>query len=384
MGEDTQFPQAWFSHSDSLAMLGEKGSFPEKLRHLHGYLSQRYPSIDRVAVALYDAGNDVLKTFAYSGAGENPLPLYEAKLADTPALMEVKRRRQPRLIAAIAELAPATTHTASLLAHGYRSSYTIPILRSGEFIGFLFFNSLQEDAFDDATLHHLDLIGHLIALLVADEVATVQTLIASVRSTTTLAQHRDFETGAHLDRMAHYARLIARDVAPECGLDDEAVEHIFLFAPLHDIGKIGIPDEILRKPGRLSAEERATMKTHAEEGGGIIDALLAHFGMEGLPHASVLRNIARCHHEAMNGQGYPAGLSGEQIPLEARIIAVADIFDALTSRRPYKEAWSNDDAFAELRALAGEVLDRRCVEALVGQRAQVEEIQLRFNECSRD
>lgn len=380
---DKEFPQAWFSHADALAALGENGSFPEKLRHLHGYLGQRYACIDRISVALYDAGTDTLKTFAHSGSGDNPLPHYEARLAEVPALLEVMRRRQPRLIAAMSELSPATPHTGSLLAHGFQSSYTMPILRAGEFIGFLFFNSLRRDAFDDTTLQHLDLIGHLIALLVAEQVNMVQTLIASVRSTTALAQHRDFETGAHLDRMSHYAQLIARAVAPQCGLDDEAVEHIFLFAPLHDIGKIGIPDDILRKPGRLSDEERITMKTHAAEGGVIIDALLAHFGMEGLPHASVLRNIARYHHETMNGLGYPDGLQGEQIPIEARIIAVADIFDALTSRRPYKEAWSTDVAFDELRALAGDTLERRCVDALIGHRAQVEEIMARFKETLR-
>jgi HD-GYP domain-containing protein (c-di-GMP phosphodiesterase class II) len=259
----------------------------------------------------------------------------------------------------------------------------MPILRGGEFIGLLFFNSRRADAFDDPTLSYLDLAGHLIAMLVAEQVSTAQTLLASVRSTTTLARARDFETGAHLDRMSHYARLIARTVAPQFGLDDETVEQIFRFAPLHDIGKIGIPDHILKKPGRFTDEERAIMKRHAAEGGLIVDSLLSHFGMEGLPHAGMLRNIARCHHETMDGRGYPDGLVGEQIPLEARIVAVADIFDALTSHRPYKDAWSIDAAFDHLRALAGATLDPRCVEAMIGQRAEVEAIQAHFGEDSR-
>jgi HD-GYP domain-containing protein (c-di-GMP phosphodiesterase class II) len=111
-----------------------------------------------------------------------------------------------------------------------------------------------------------------------------------------------------------------------------------------------------------------------------VDTLAADFGLADLEDVEALRNIAAFHHEAFNGSGYPLGLAGGEIPLEARIIAVADVFDALTSVRPYKRAWSNEEAFSMLRQLAGVKLDRDCVAALVNQGREVEEIQRRFRE----
>ena len=153
-----------------------------------------------------------------------------------------------------------------------------------------------------------------------------------------------------------------------------------MFSPLHDIGKIAIPDRILLKPGRLTDDEMSIMRTHPLRGQEMITDLLANFGLENTEHVDMLRNIAVYHHEAVNGGGYPEGRSGDEIPLEARIVAVADVFDALTSRRPYKEAWDNDRAFETLSKMAGEQLDRDCVDALLSQREAIEVIQQQFRE----
>ena len=112
----------------------------------------------------------------------------------------------------------------------------------------------------------------------------------------------------------------------------------------------------------------------------MIDEIIEEFGLDWINQVNILRNIAEYHHEAVNGTGYPSGKTRDDIPLEARIVAVADVFDALTSRRPYKDAWSNEDAFASLRELAGEKLDRDCVKALIDQSDEVEQIQQRFEE----
>jgi HD-GYP domain-containing protein (c-di-GMP phosphodiesterase class II) len=155
-----------------------------------------------------------------------------------------------------------------------------------------------------------------------------------------------------------------------------------MFSPLHDIGKIAIPDHILLKPGRLTEDELRVMRTHPLRGQEIIMNLISNFGLENVEHLDMLRNIAMYHHEAVNGRGYPEGKAGADIPLEARIVAVADVFDALTSHRPYKDAWTNEQAFATLRQWAGHQLDRDCVEALLSQQEAVETIQRQIGEIT--
>ena len=223
------------------------------------------------------------------------------------------------------------------------------------------------------------MVGHLLSLLVIHEMSTTRSLYAIVKTAANITLHRDTETGAHLDRMSNYARLIAKEVAKKYKLNDELVEHIFLFSPLHDIGKIGISDSILLKPGKLTKVEFDTMKTHATKGGEIVDMMLKNLGLDAFPHAEILRNIALYHHEAINGSGYN-GLTDAEIPIEAKIVAVSDVFDALTSVRPYKEAWSNDRAFMFLKSMAGTKFDIDCVAALIKCRDQVEAIQQRFRE----
>jgi HD-GYP domain-containing protein (c-di-GMP phosphodiesterase class II) len=198
------------------------------------------------------------------------------------------------------------------------------------------------------------------------DLAAVRSVIASANMARDFVNLRDFETGAHLERMARYARLIARQVAPHYQLNDETIEHIYLFAPLHDIGKIGIPDQILLKPGPLDAAERLIMQTHVEKGVDLIHKVMGDFDIQHLPDSKLMYDIVACHHEFMNGSGYPNGLCGDAIPVAARIITVADIFDALSSHRPYKNTWPVDAAIAELKRMADDgKLDPLCVSALV-------------------
>jgi putative two-component system response regulator len=166
------------------------------------------------------------------------------------------------------------------------------------------------------------------------------------------AEFRDPETGGHLQRMAEYARLIAKHL----GLPAEDQRMILEAAPMHDVGKVGTPDDILRKPGKLTPEEIDIMKQHTTMGMQILQGSKSRI----LQTACV---IAHTHHEKFDGSGYPRGLSGEAIPLMGRIVAVADVFDALTSKRPYKPAWSIDRAGDSLREGAGAHFDPHCVDA---------------------
>jgi len=369
------------NYHDTLEALNRYAPLSDKLKSLHEALSKRFEFIDRVSVAIYDPKTDDLKTFIHSSGGAHPLDQYQAKLSEAGSLREILESGKPRIVNDLALFADGShEHTKRIAAQGYGASYTMPMYLSGDFFGFVFFNSYRKNVFDDEVLHFLDVFAHLISLVVMGELASIRTLISTVHAARDIANLRDTETGAHLDRMSRYARIVARELAPKYGFDDEYVEHVFLFSPLHDIGKIGIPDSVLLKAGLLDTSEREIMRTHPQKGRQIIDTMLLDFGLEAFEYLNILRNIAEYHHETLDGGGYPHGLRGNEIPMESRIVAVADIFDALTSPRPYKEAWSIDDAFQELRRLAGSKLDPDCVQALIKNRARLEEIRDRFKE----
>jgi HD-GYP domain-containing protein (c-di-GMP phosphodiesterase class II) len=370
-----------FDHKDTLQELDKNIPLGEKLASIHQATKKQFDFVDRIAIAIYDAKTDLLKTYIHSSGEDSPLSHYQSKLENSNSLKEVIRQHRPRVVNDLTIFSEGSQeHTQKIKQQGYASSYTLPMYLNDEFFGFVFFNSNQKDAFADDVLHYFDVIGHLISLLIINEQSSVRTLLATVKTAHDMTHHRDTETGAHIDRMSRYSRLIARHIAEEHDLDDQYIENIFLFSPLHDIGKIAIADDILKKRGKLNEEEKSIMQTHAHKGSEMIDSMLQSHGLNSFENIKILRNIAEYHHEAVNGTGYPNGLKGNEIPLEARIVAVADVFDALTSKRPYKEAWSNHDAYAMLQRLAGGQLDKECVDALITNKSQVEEIQREFSE----
>jgi putative two-component system response regulator len=169
------------------------------------------------------------------------------------------------------------------------------------------------------------------------------------------SEYKDNETGMHVIRMSHYARLLG--VA--AGMSEAEADDLLHAAPMHDVGKIGIPDRILQKPGPLDKEEWAIMQSHASIGADII-------GEHTHGMLALARNIALSHHEKWDGSGYPKGLAGADIPLEGRICAVADVFDALTSERPYKKAWTVEDAVDLLQKQRGLHFDPDLVDLFIG------------------
>lgn len=185
------------------------------------------------------------------------------------------------------------------------------------------------------------------------------------------AEYRDPETGAHILRMAHYSQLIAR----EMGLSEADQQLILEAAPMHDIGKVGIADKILLKPGRLNPDEFEIMKQHAVYG----YELLSGSSSKLLQAAA---EIAKGHHEKFDGSGYPDGIKGEAIPIFSRIVAVADVFDALTSERPYKKAWEVEEAVDFLNNGAGSHFDPACVRAFLNAWDDVEQIRSKYQEDS--
>ncbi len=350
---------------------------------IHSLVFRKLPFVCRIAVALYDPEEDMVKTFIASDKNRNELKQYQAKLGDCSSLREIVQKKAPRIVTDISIFDDSMQeHNIKIKKSGVTGSYTLPIFSGENFIGFVFFDFTGENYPNDDQLCTLDLYGHLIGSFISQEIFTSKILEAALKTSTDMVHEKDPETGEHVERMARYARLIAQGLArkDEHKIDDEFVEQIFLFSPLHDIGKLGIPDEILQKPAKLSDYEFGIMKTHASKGRDFIDKLIKNFELEGIINGGLLRHIAELHHEAVDRSGYPHGLAGHEIPIEARIIAVADVFDALTSNRPYKKPWSNDKAFEHLRKMSRVKFDSDCVEALIERQEEVESIQLRFSE----
>lgn len=183
------------------------------------------------------------------------------------------------------------------------------------------------------------------------------------------AEYRDPDTGAHILRMAHYSALIAK----ELGLSVLDQTLLLESAPMHDIGKVGIADAILLKPGRLTEQEQTVMRTHPLLGFKLLNGSASKVLQAGA-------DIALGHHEKFDGTGYPSGLVGEAIPIFSRIVAVADVFDALTSERPYKAAWSLEKSIDFLKAQSGTHFDPACVDAFLADMGAVLEIKGRFQD----
>ncbi|WP_342129548.1 HD-GYP domain-containing protein [Hydrogenophaga sp. OTU3427] len=357
----------------TMALNPQASTLTHRLEVLHDKLLETVPSVDRIACALYDADEDMLKTFINSTRAGRAMVGYEYKLSDSHALSAMAASGEFRVLDNIEQaLLSNTGHTNWLREQGYRSSFTVPIYDGGSLTGFVFFDSMRADAFTTQVQRDLVLYTNLISMAIASELSAVRLVLDATRIARELTEVRDFETGSHLERMARYSRVVAHAVAPSRGMNDEFVESVYLFSALHDIGKIGIPDHVLLKPGKLDPAERVIMETHVDIGVGIIDRIIGTGKRQRLPDSTILRNIVHCHHEYLDGSGYPRQLKGDEVPLEARIVTVADIFDALTAIRPYKHVWTPEQALEELDRMAeGGKLDRDCVRAVHDHLAQL-------------
>ncbi len=223
----------------------------------------------------------------------------------------------------------------------------------------------------------------LVRLRVAQRILSLESREMTIFSLAKLAESRDPDTGVHLERMREYCRVLARQLAKSevyAGeMKGDYVELIYLTSPLHDIGKVGIPDAVLLKPGKLTADEFEVMKTHAEIGARTLGVLV-----DASPDAAYLRmarDIAWSHHEKYDGSGYPRGLAGAQIPLCGRIVAVADVYDALTTRRVYKPAFSHETARDIILAGSGPHFDPDIVQAFLDVEPELIRIRARFDEA---
>jgi HD-GYP domain-containing protein (c-di-GMP phosphodiesterase class II) len=365
-----------------LAHLNDHTTLSDKLHTLLDYIRQRHTFMVRIAVTLYDENTDTIKTYINATYGKDPLPHYQTCLSDSESLTQIKNDRKPRILNDMNPLHSVNKEHANKISEiGFQSSFTVPIYKGDHFLGFIFFNSSVLNTMNHDVTSDLMVIAHLISMLITNELNFIATTKDVSNSIASLANHRNLETGQNLNLISHLARVIAHELAIEREFNDEYVEQIFIFSPLHDIGKIAIPDEILNRPGKLTAEEMALVQTHTTKGHEFIVNLQKNLDMLSPQSCEVLQNIVHYHHEYWDGSGYPKKLAGDAIPLEARIVAIADVFDALISHRVYKERWSIDKAMDYLAEKSGSQFDPDCVKIFLEKRSEVESIINKFQQA---
>lgn len=225
-----------------------------------------------------------------------------------------------------------------------------------------------------------------VRLKVGERILSLESRDMTIFALAKLAESRDAETGAHLERMREYCRIVGEELSTRPKfrdiVDGEYVAQLYLTSPLHDIGKVGIPDRILLKPGKLTKEEFDVMKQHTLLGGQTLDAVAANH-----PEATFLqmaRDIALTHHERMDGTGYPYGLRGEEIPLCGRIAALADVYDALTSKRVYKDEFEHSTARKILIEDSGTHFDPEIVDAFLCREQNFLQVRRQYENVETD
>lgn len=297
---------------------------------------------------------------------------YTAPL-DKTSLGKVIEGGEPRVINDLEDYLkdrkPVHRYNQILLEEGIRSSIAFPLLNNNAAVGIIFFSSDRKNVYGPEHIDFLKVLANSIMLSLEKTIMIDDMVVSSTLALAALAEERDNDTGDHLVRMRNYSRMVAELLAGDHryagSVDLDYVNAIERFSPLHDIGKVAIRDNILLKPGRLTPEEFEVMKTHTTYGARVLRMANENLKKQGRDVFRIGVEIAESHHEHWDGTGYPYGKRGREIPLSARIVAVADVFDALTSRRVYKPAYSFEKSVEILTGESGTHFDPDIVAVLL-------------------
>ncbi|MBH1941174.1 HD domain-containing protein [Mobilitalea sibirica] len=278
---------------------------------------------------------------------------------------------------------PIKPYNQTILNAGIKASITLPLKVSGSPVGMIFFSSNQKNVYTNDHLNFLKTLVNSIAISLNQNIFINDLIFSSILALAKLAEARDEDTGEHLDQMKVYSRVIAEllyenKVYPG-EITPEYFEKIERFSPLHDIGKVGVRDGILLKPGKLTKKEFDEMKLHTEYGAKVLRAAELNMVKKGKSLFGIGIEIAEGHHEKWDGSGYPYGKKGHDIPLSARIVAVADVLDALTSKRPYKEAFSFETAMKIIEEGRGKHFDPAIIDVILSNRDRIESYYKKFH-----
>lgn len=326
---------------------------------------------NRLGIAIISEDGKYIK--ALRAKADYPLILnrnYQEPLSKS-SIAEVIKRKEIRILndlEAYYRQHPKSESTRIILSEGIRSSMTVPLLIDQQVIGVIFFSSDKANAYDEAHKEFVYSITNAIAIAFEKSFVFDDLILASVKGFAKIVESKDHVTGNHIDRMSIYSKFIAESLYKDSlfikTVDDAYIDQIYKFSPLHDIGKVGISEAILNKPAKLSVEEFDNIKTHTLIGYNVLANMTTGAYLNKGDYFKIAGEITKSHHEKFDGSGYPEGLSGEQIPLSARVVAVADVFDALTNVRPYKKAYSFEEAWELLIKGKGNHFDPVIIECL--------------------
>jgi HD-GYP domain-containing protein (c-di-GMP phosphodiesterase class II) len=359
--------------SQSLHTSSNAGTIGEAIKYTHREISHQAPEIVRLAFASYDDVRGALKTFAHSTELGNPLLHYSAPINSQSSLGKSITRQQARVLNDIPSTVTSTSsHSHWLLEQGYQSSLTQPIFDDGQFLGMLFYDATQSYYFDSTTQN--ELIAHSAPLI--DVITHQRRCVNAMTDLGHTLRHTSFEhqneSLDHAYRVSQFAHLIGTELAQLYQLDDETLDHIVQFAQLHDIGKYSALGTSSQSLWLEDWGNHLQLTAQIQHGLNLVNDLARQIHEQQHTCVQLLRDIIQYHHEYLDGSGAPLGLRHADIPVSARIITVANIFDALTSHRYYSESWSLTHALLELeKMVAMGKLDGNCVQALRAQQDAV-------------
>lgn len=363
-------------------------SFNEVLNFIYMTFSTFIP-YSYIGIALIkDAGSSLQAYYGLSDGTVKGLPQGLAGLTvdiNETSLGKLLECGEARIINDLGEYAKGKTvkdYTRIIMEAGIKASITLPLKTGGKAVGIIFFSSTGRNVYNNEHVGFLKTLANSIAISFEKNIFVDHLLYSSILALAKLAEARDGETGDHLERMKQYscslAQLLSRDGKYSRSITLQFIEDLEKFSPMHDIGKVGIRDSILLKSEKLTGEEFEEMKRHAVYGANVLRAAEENMRKSG---RSIFRpgiEIAESHHEKWDGSGYPRGLKGEEIPLSARIVAVADVFDALTSKRPYKEPYSFQASVVIIAQGGGKHFDPEIVRVFLKNKEHFKELCNKF------
>ncbi|KIP73274.1 c-di-GMP phosphodiesterase [Vibrio harveyi] len=336
----------------------------EQMQTLKNRMQVHLPCIDRVSFAKYHPKQGVLKSFAESEFDTWCLAHHEAPLRKLHNLSLAADNAAPRVVNDLYDINHCS-RVQTLLKHGYHSSVAVPCYDQQTFTGFVFLNSIQPNAFSLEALNGLKPYFEMVQFAVESEDHVVNAIDILAERMHCLMSGYSPEVFSHSKRMGLYSQVIATHIADRYQLCDEVVEQIGMFARYHSLSETALPADIVCRRHHLSREQESRLQEHIEQCIEAADNIVARIGNPVHPSITLFHQIMTYQHENLNGSGYPYGLENIDIPIAAKIVAVANVFDVMTTHHPYRQAWSIPYALLELEKLVYQgLLSRECVNAL--------------------